>query len=78
MERKTQNYPKRQSLRNLICDLRLLRHEMLPSERLHRSGILAGQLLILASEYQRGRTPSKRKLRGFLRLISGESEKAAA
>jgi hypothetical protein len=81
MQVNTQSSPTRQGrkspLKKFICDLRLLRGEMLSSERLHRSGILAGQLLILASEYQRGRQPSRRKLRGFLRLICGE-EKAAA
>ena len=65
------------SLKNLICDLRVLRGEMLPSELVHRSGILAGQLLILASEYQRGRRPSKSTLRGFLHLVTGEGRKAA-
>lgn len=77
MEIRTQNNPTRQvPLRSFIQDLRVLRGEMLTSERLHRSGILAGQLLILASEYQRGRRPSRRKLRGFLRLVCDEKEAA--
>lgn len=77
MRIQAQSSPTRQSpIRSLIRDLRILRGEMLTSERLHRSGILAGQLLILASEYQRGRRPSRRKLRGFLRFVCDEKQAA--
>jgi len=77
MRIETQSSPNRQApLESLIRGLRVLRGEMLSSERLCHSGILAGQLLILVSEYQRGSRPSRRKLRGFLRLVCDEREAA--
>lgn len=60
-------------LENFISDLRGLRRRMVPSERFHRSGILAGQLLILASHYQNGNRPSNRKLKRFLHFITREA-----
>lgn len=62
------------ALQNFISDLRNLRRKMVTSERFHRSGLLAGELLILATHYQSGRRPSVRKLKRFLQFIT---EKAA-
>jgi hypothetical protein len=43
---------------------------MITSERFHRSGLLAGELLILATHYRSGRRPTERKLKRFLRFIT--------
>lgn len=60
------------TLKTLIRDLRVVRGEMVFTERQHRSGVLAGQLLLLALEYQHGHRPSRRRLRGFLRFVCDE------
>jgi hypothetical protein len=61
-------------LSTFIDDLRRLRGKLVTSERFHRGGILAGELLILAARYQSGKRPSTKRLKRFLWLIA---EKAA-
>jgi hypothetical protein len=56
----------------LITDLRDIRAKMLATEKRRRSGILAGQVLILARSYQAGRRPSHRSLKRFLWFLSRE------
>jgi hypothetical protein len=65
----SQNLP----LENLISDLSLMRARMLTSGRRRQSGVLAGQLLILAQIYQTGRRPSRHTLNRFFRLVSREA-----
>ena len=60
-------------LENLISDLRLMRARMLTSGRRRPSGVLAGQLLILAQTYQTGRRPSRHTLKRFFRFVSREA-----
>jgi hypothetical protein len=57
----------------LIGDLRDIRAKMLATEKRRRSGVLAGQLLILARSYQVGRRPSRRTLKRFFWFVSGEA-----
>jgi hypothetical protein len=56
----------------LIGDLRHLRETSLARERKRRSGVLAGQLLILARSYQSGRRPTRRTLRRFFFFVAKE------
>jgi hypothetical protein len=56
----------------LIDDLRAIRAKMLPIEKRRKTGVLAGQLLILARSYQSGRRPSRHTLKRFFWLISKE------
>jgi hypothetical protein len=65
----SQNLP----LENLISDLRWVRARMLPTGRRRPSGVLAGQLLILALTYQTGRRPSRHTLNRFFRFVSREA-----
>jgi hypothetical protein len=60
-------------LASFIADLRRLRRKLVTSERFHRGGILAGELLILAAHYQSGQRPSTRKLKRFLWLITEQA-----
>ena len=57
-------------LASFIADLRRLRGNLVTSERFHKGGILAGELLILAAHYQSGKRPSTKKLKRFLWLIT--------
>jgi hypothetical protein len=57
-------------LASFIDDLRRLRGKLVTSERFHKSGILAGELLILAAHYQSGKRPTTKKLKRFLWLIT--------
>ncbi len=59
-------------LESLIADLRSLRDAMIAKDRHRRSAILAGQLVLLAREYQRGRRPSERTLRRFFSFVTRE------
>jgi len=54
-------------------DLRRLRGKLLTSERFHKGGILAGELLILAAHYQSGKRPTTKKLKRFLWLITEQA-----
>jgi hypothetical protein len=60
-------------LASFIADLCDLRRGMVTSERWHRSGILAGELVILAAHYQSGKRPSTKKLKRFLWLITEQA-----
>jgi hypothetical protein len=60
-------------LASFIDDLRRLRGKLVTSERFHKSGILAGELLILAAHYQSGRRPNASKLKRFLWLITEQA-----
>ena len=57
---------------SLITDLRGLRAGMIEKDRRRRSAILIGQLALLASEYQKGRRPSRRNLKRFFYFVSRE------
>lgn len=61
------------SLELLIADLRGLRDEMIKRDRRERWAILAGQLALLAREYQRGCRPSRKTLRRFFHFVAGEN-----
>jgi hypothetical protein len=61
------------ALVSFIEDLRRLRGKLVTSERFHKSGILAGELLILAAHYQSGKRPSTKKLKRFLWLITEQA-----
>ena len=56
----------------LIDDLRAIRAKMLPTEKRRKSGVLAGQLLILAQSYQSGKRPSRRTLKRFFWFVAKE------
>jgi hypothetical protein len=60
-------------LASFIDDLRDLRGKLVTSERFHKGGILAGELLILVSHYQSGKRPSTKKLKRFLWLIAEQA-----
>ncbi len=60
-------------LERLISDLRVMRARMLTSDKRRPSGVLAGQLLILAQTYQSGRRPSRHTLKRFFWFVSRES-----
>ena len=57
----------------LIDDLRDIRTKMLSTEKRRRSGVLAGQLLILARSYQSGKRPNRRTLKRFFWFVSREA-----
>jgi hypothetical protein len=59
-------------LKWLINDLRGFRDGMIGKERSHRAAILAGQLALLAREYERGRRPSRKTLKQFFRFVARE------
>lgn len=59
-------------LKWLISDLRGFRDGMIGKDRWHRAGILAGQLALLAREYERGRRPSRKALKRFLHFVARE------
>lgn len=59
-------------LESLIADLRDLRDGLIARDRRQRAAILAGQLALLAAEYQRGRRPSRKNLRLFFRFVAGD------
>jgi len=56
----------------LIADLRGLRDGMIAKDRHRRSAILAGQLVLLAREYQSGRRPSRKTLKRFFHFVARE------
>ncbi len=56
----------------LISDLGEVRRKLLTAERRRKSGVLAGQLLILARSYQEGKRPSRRSLRRFFHFVARE------
>jgi hypothetical protein len=60
-------------LDNLTDDLLAARREMVTSELFRESGLAAGKLVILLKHYQNGRRLRPRKLKRYLRLISGEA-----
>jgi len=60
-------------LDSLIDDLRQFRDGSITKDRRRRSAIIAGQVLILALEYQAGRRPSRRTLKGFFYLLGREA-----
>jgi len=59
-------------LESLIADLRGLRDGMIGRDKRHRAAILAGQLALLAREYQRGRRPSRKTLKRFFHFVARE------
>jgi hypothetical protein len=56
----------------VIGDLRTQRNELLPICHLRHVGRVAGQLVLLLREYERGKRPSRRTLRIFLGLMGRE------
>jgi hypothetical protein len=60
------------SLKWLITDLRGFRDGMIGNDRWHRAAILAGQLALLAREYERGRRPSRKALKRFFQFVARE------
>lgn len=67
--------PKTQALNSLIADLQIIRDRMVRSDRRRRSGVLAGQFLILARQYAE-RPPSRKTVRRFFHLIARDGEAA--
>jgi hypothetical protein len=61
------------SLETFISDLSSLRRNLLATEKRRRSGVLAGQLLILARSYQSGKRPSRRTLKRFFYFVAREA-----
>ena len=61
------------ALDNLRDDLLAARQEMVTSERFHQSGVAAGKVVLLLRHYQSGRRLHPRRLKKYLRLISGEA-----
>ena len=59
-------------LKWLITDLRGFRDGMIGKERWYRAAILAGQLALLAREYERGRRPSRKALKRFFHFVARE------
>lgn len=68
----TKSNPVPSALESLIADLCGLRDGMIATDRRRRSGILAGQLALLAREYQRGRRPSRKTLKRFFHFVARE------
>ncbi len=66
------NFPSSSPLESLIADLRGLRDGMIATDRRHRTAILAGQLALLAREYQKGRRPSRKTLKHFFHFVARE------
>lgn len=64
--------PNLSPLESLIADLRGLRDALFVRDRGQRAAILAGQLALLAREYQRGRRPSHKNLKRFFRFVARE------
>ena len=60
-------------LETLISDLGEIRRKMIAAERRRKSGVLAGQLLILARSYQQGKRPSRRTLKRFFYFVTREA-----
>lgn len=60
-------------LNSLIHDLRQFRDHSIGKEKRRRSAVLAGQLLILAREYQNGRRPNRRTLKRFFYFVAREA-----
>lgn len=56
----------------LVTDMRGFRDAMIRKERWHRAAILAGQLALLAREYQCGRRPSCKALKRFFHFVARE------
>lgn len=61
------------ALDNLTADLLAARNEMVTSELFHQSGLAAGKVVLLLRHYQSGRRLRPRRLKKYLRLISGEA-----
>jgi hypothetical protein len=57
----------------LVNDLSEIRRKMFAAERRRKSGVLAGQLLILARSYQEGKRPSRRTLKRFFYFVAREA-----
>ena len=57
----------------LIADLQNLRDKSVSVEKRRRSAIVAGQLLILAREYQNGHRPNRRTLKRFFYFVAREA-----
>jgi hypothetical protein len=57
----------------LVRDLGEIRRKMFAAERRRKSGVLAGQLLILARSYQQGKRPSRRTLKRFFYFVAREA-----
>lgn len=64
--------PQSKQLEFLIADLRGLRDGTIGTDQRQRSAVLIGQLALLASEYQRGRRPSRKALKRFFRFVAQE------
>lgn len=68
-----QSQPDSSPISLLIADLQSLRNKSVSVEKRRRSGIVAGQLLILAREYQNGRRPNRRTLKRFFYFVAKET-----
>lgn len=69
---RTQSNPCHSPMESLVADLRGLRDARIATDRRCRSAILAGQLLLLVREYQRGRRPSRKTLKRFFHFVARE------
>lgn len=62
------------SLDQLVEDVRSIRRRSFYTNPRSRTGIVAGQFLLLLLQIQRGDRLRRRSLRGFFRLISRDTE----
>jgi hypothetical protein len=68
----SQDFETKTPLELLIADLRGIRDGMMATDQRRRTGILAGQLALLAREYQKGRRPSRKTLKRFFHFVARE------
>jgi hypothetical protein len=63
------------ALEGVVRDLRVIRQRSFSTNPRSRTGIVAGQLLLLLRELQGGKRPSRRSLRGFVRFVARDIER---
>jgi hypothetical protein len=62
------------SVDQLVEDVRFIRERSFAKNPRSRTGVVAGQFLILLRQLQKGERPHRRSLRGFFRFISRDPE----
>ncbi len=62
------------SVAQLVEDVRFIRQRSFAKNPRSRTGVVAGQFLLLLLQIQKGERPHRKSLRGFFRFISRDSE----
>ena len=74
METIVQRSPQSQYLDDLVRDIRTIRQRSFSKNPRSRTGVVAGQFLLLLLQIQKGERPHRKSLRGFFRFISRDPE----